>query len=127
MFRILQKYKFLVKWLGLEPISGKNWKNQLHAMCYVLVAFSCALMSSGVLISDISDNNVREAADSANAAFGFVMIFTYGMSMLINYHRRISLLAEMNDMVNESMYRIDFYTRIVCLNAYFYFYSKGFC
>lgn len=91
----------------------------------MVVVIVCILMSLGILVSDISGNDVIKTTEAANSVFGFAMIFTYCACMLINRRQFISLVSGMNDMVNESRSN-HFYIPNRSLTKCAYFVQKGF-
>lgn len=99
MFIILEKYRFLASWLGLEPFSRFN-KNYLFAIGFVILSFSLILMSLGYFVTNIHD--LKKATDAIVTASGFLITFSVILHILVNRAQFTLLEDELQEIVKAS-------------------------
>lgn len=97
---ILKNYKFLVKWLGLEPFRLNNVRNNSYAFCYLISALLDVAMYVGNLILNMND--MEETINSLITLAGSLVGLTFVIYVLLNSDRFTSLEKDLQDIVDES-------------------------
>lgn len=96
---ILQNYKLLVQWLGLEPFRSNNVKNHFNALCFLVVGVLNVVVAVGYFLVDVND--MKEAFDSV-LRLGCTMTLTIVLHFLLHSDRFTSLEEVLQDIVDES-------------------------
>lgn len=101
MLLILQKYKFLMNFLGLDLLINKERSCRFAGVGFIITSSAVILLSLGNVIVNTDKIN-EDATNSIIASLACVMALVYTAHMLINRVRFNDMENELQDIVNES-------------------------